>query len=252
MKNVLLVATLSLNQSAQTSPGPMQRRAQCPAQRASGAPALDDVLLETSPDIIAPLGMQLHADRVQGPIDHSPGPVTIQLTVWGRTEVGHVDVLPIFIAQRETHRTTTTAKACSVLPAFDQMGAQPRKQKRRLLSMIDDGRGALVLALQHQFGKQLLHGIFSIVRLTAPGTVRRRKANASDGSRAPRHRPGRMNRWCDWRRGLLRGAWGRRVVVMPGLEQPRMTPGCGPALIAIYLRARRSTPRETCRVLLLT
>ena len=47
------------------------------------------------------------------------------------------------------------------------MRAEPGKEKRRLLPMIHDGRRPLVLALGHEFGKQFLHGVLSVVNLAA-------------------------------------------------------------------------------------
>ncbi len=54
-----------------------------------------------------------------------------------------------------------------MLPALDEVGAHSRKEKRRLLTMIRNGRRPFMLALGHELGEQFLHGILGIVCLTA-------------------------------------------------------------------------------------
>lgn len=99
MQDALVLAAFSLDQAPQPLSRTMQSRAQRPALRTCGAVPFDQVLLQTAPDIIAPLRAQFHTDAIQGAVDHASGPATIEFAIWRRMNIGHVDVFAVFIAQ---------------------------------------------------------------------------------------------------------------------------------------------------------
>ena len=175
MQHVFILLALRQDQHPQPALGAVQSGAQCAAKRTRRTAAFDDVFFEAVPDSATALGVQFSAAGMQRAFDHGPGPVAIQCSVRGRLSICDINVLSIFIAQRETNRPTAAALAGAVLPALDEVSAQASKEKGGLFAMIDDGRRALVLALGHEFGKQFLHGVLGIVILTATSPGKRAK-----------------------------------------------------------------------------
>ncbi len=167
VQGAFILTALCQDESTQAALGPMQSGAQGTALRACGAAASDDVFLQAVPDFSTALGVQLHTAGVQRALKDATGPVAVEFAVRRGVGVRNINVLAIFIAQGKADHSAAATLTGSVLPAFDEVGAQPRKKEGCLFAVVHDGGCALVLALRDELGKKLLHGVFGIVHFTA-------------------------------------------------------------------------------------
>lgn len=157
-------------QGTQPPSGPVQGGPQSPAAGTLGVAVVIEVRLQAAPDISPALRLKLPMHARERPVDHVPGPAAIQFEIGSGPPVSDVDFGSVFITQRKTDHAASPPLASAVLPALDQMRSHARKEKRRLLPVVGDGRCPFMLALGHQLGEKLLHGVFRIVALAASGT----------------------------------------------------------------------------------